>query len=262
MPDTKAQQKKSTVSVIDAFSQLDKFLGEAVRQEDLLEVLKEITDALQKLEGRVSQNTAQTKDGLANDLAKLRADMMTLKGELDMQLHEEKGERMGKHQEMMQSMMGEMERIKAMIPEIPDHTERFMALEEGLARVPPQLMAEEVRDRLELLTEDERLDASAIKGLDAYIKKNTQTSGGGATIAGRDVFKDYDLSSQLDGNTKTFNIPAVWNIISVDTSSFPHALRKGIDYTWTPQSITFTDEIDAATTLAAGQTVILTIVTG
>lgn len=126
------------------------------------------------------------------------------------------------------------------------------------------LAPQEVRDLLELLQDDERLSISAIKDLreelDALKKQKSTVSGGG--IVGRDIFKDYDLSPYLDGVTKTFSIPAVWNIISVHTSSFPNALRKNIDFTYTPQSITFTDEIDAATTLATGQTVVLTIVTG
>ena len=78
----------------------------------------------------------------------------------------------------------------------------------------------------------------------------------------RDLFKDYDLSSQLNGVLKTFSIPATWNIISVNLSSFPYgSLRKNTDFTYTSTSITFTDEIDAATQLATGQSCVLTIVT-
>lgn len=111
--------------------------------------------------------------------------------------------------------------------------------------------------------EDHKIGIEHIKGLrkeiDA-IKSRSQIVGGG--IVGRDVFKDIDISSQLNGVTKTFNIQAVWNILTVDLSSFPHALRKGVDFTWTPTSITFTSEIEASTSLATGQTCILTVVTG
>lgn len=92
-------------------------------------------------------------------------------------------------------------------------------------------------------------------------KQKTVVSGGGG-IVGRDIVKNYDLSPYLDGATKTFNIPAVWSIISVACSSFPNILRPTIDYTYTPQTITFTSEIDETTTLAAGQTVIITLVSG
>lgn len=121
---------------------------------------------------------------------------------------------------------------------------------------------EEIRNKLELLQGDERLTIDAIKDLreelEALKKQRGSVIQGG--IIGRDLIKDYDLSSQLDGVTKTFNLPAVWNIVSVDLSSFPHALRKNIDYTYTQTSITFTSQIDAATSLATGQTCVLTIV--
>jgi len=76
----------------------------------------------------------------------------------------------------------------------------------------------------------------------------------------RELVQDIDISPQLNGVTKTFNIPAIYKIITVDLSSFPNALRKNIDYTYTGTTITFTDEIDAASSLAAGQTAILTVI--
>ena len=80
-------------------------------------------------------------------------------------------------------------------------------------------------------------------------------------LSAKEMIKDVDLSSQLDGVTKVFNIPAVWNIISVDLSSFPYALRKNVDYTYTQTTITFTDQVDAPSSLASGQTCVLTVVT-
>lgn len=121
--------------------------------------------------------------------------------------------------------------------------------------------AQQVRDKLESLEGDERLDKSAVKGLEEELEK-LKKKPVAVGITGRDLFGDIDLSSQLDGVTTTFNIHAVWSIISVDLSSFPHALRKNIDYTYTPTTITFTNQIDPATSLAAGQTCILTVVKG
>lgn len=107
---------------------------------------------------------------------------------------------------------------------------------------------------------DKKIKKERIEGWKELEQKAGRQGGGGA-IAGRDLFKDIDLSDQLDGSTKTFQIQAIWNIVSVDLSSFPYALRKGVDYTYTPTSITFTDEINAATSLAEGQTCVLTVVT-
>jgi len=122
----------------------------------------------------------------------------------------------------------------------------------------------EIRDGLELLKNDERLEISAIKDLEKRLDKIEKTKGsvtvvGGGGGGGR-IVKAHDLSASLDGVTKTFTLPAFWRVISVHASSFPNALRPEIDYTVdvaTP-SITFTSEITAGATLASGQTILLT----
>jgi len=129
--------------------------------------------------------------------------------------------------------------------------------------IPEHPSPEEHRDALEALQGDNRLDKSAIKGLEDLFEKvdkfASRPSGTGA-VGARDLVVEIDISDQLDGSTKTFNTPATWKILTVDLSSFPHALRKTVDYTYTPTSITFTSEIDAGTSLATGQTCIITAV--
>ena len=119
------------------------------------------------------------------------------------------------------------------------------------------------RDALELLQGDERLDIKAIKGfedefirIEKMIKELPTVFVGGSSSGGR-IVKSYDLSSQLNGVTKTFSLPAFWRIISVHSSSFPNAFRETVDYTYDASvySITFTSEITADTTLATGQTI-------
>lgn len=124
---------------------------------------------------------------------------------------------------------------------------------------------EETRDALEKLDGEDRLDVSAIKGIEALFKrlfaqmKPTSKAifvGGGGNGGGR-IVKAYDLSSQLNGVLKTFALPSNWRVISVQASSFPNTLRPTVDYTFTSSSITFTSEIDAGSTLATGQTLIV-----
>ncbi len=127
--------------------------------------------------------------------------------------------------------------------------------------------ADDIRNKLELLTGKDRLTVDAIDGLAELLAEMDKKTVGmrtgmaqGMGVTGRDLFNDIDLSPQLDGITSTFQIHAVYNIISVHLSSFPHALRKNIDFTYTPTTITFTAQIDPATALAAGQTCVLTVV--
>lgn len=129
----------------------------------------------------------------------------------------------------------------------------------------PKLGAK-IRDALELLQDDERLDVSAIKGLEDLIKKveklseakqSTRFVGGGGGVGKHNTFY-YDLSPYLDGTTKTFSLPAAWKVIGVHSGgSTPATFRPTIDFTWSPTSITFTSEIEASTTLAAGQTIMV-----
>lgn len=122
-----------------------------------------------------------------------------------------------------------------------------------------RMKPEEVRNKLESLEGDDRLDADAIKGL----RKAIQKFGARPTLPAVGVGHKstyIDISDQLDGEKKTFNISAVWKIISVHFTSAPWIARPTVDYTHDTQSITFTDEIDAATTLKGGQTVLLNVI--
>jgi len=128
---------------------------------------------------------------------------------------------------------------------------------------------EVIISKLESIEENEdKLKISAIgklqEKLDELEKKiktgERITYVGGAGATGGHVVKAYDLSDSLDGSTKTFSLPAFWRIISVVSSSFPTAFRLTTDYTVDGSlfKITFTSAIDAGTTLASGQTIIIT----
>lgn len=112
----------------------------------------------------------------------------------------------------------------------------------------------------ELPTDSEfQIDRSHIKGLDDELGRlgRGNMSGAGATSGGRTV-KIYDISPLLDGSTKTFTLPAMWRIIAVHASSAPFsAFINGTDFTIASNKITFTSQISAASTLAAGQTVLI-----
>lgn len=128
----------------------------------------------------------------------------------------------------------------------------------------PQL-GERIRDSLEMITEeDDKLKIEAISNLRMELdelKKELRKKGGETVFVGSGnggrLVKSHDLSPSLNGVTKTFTLPAFWRIISVHSSSFPGILRQTTDWTANAStfSITFTNEIDAATTLAAGQTI-------
>lgn len=109
---------------------------------------------------------------------------------------------------------------------------------------------------IERIKKEKVLDMSNIKNSDSFLFNGTRYKthelmhGAGATVT------FYDLSAQLNGVLNSFAFPG-GTIVDVKTSSFPYTYRPTVDYTATASSITFTSEIDAATSLASGQTLIL-----
>jgi len=70
----------------------------------------------------------------------------------------------------------------------------------------------------------------------------------------------YDLSSQLDGTTKTFTIANHSKIITITSSSAPFTFRPTIDFTDTATTVTFDASIDAPSMLASGQSIVILLI--
>lgn len=103
---------------------------------------------------------------------------------------------------------------------------------------------------LEIDDDEFKIDASHIKGL------KIEKRGGTSFVVSRGAVTVYDLSSQLDGVTKTFALPGFALVFDVRSSSFPYAFRPTVDYTTDSNTmkITFTSAVEASTTLSANQT--------
>ena len=120
--------------------------------------------------------------------------------------------------------------------------------------------SEEIRDKLEELKDDERLDVSAIKGLRDEIDtlKFTLATRKVVYSTNKTRIQEIDLSSSLDGVTKTFSIGTHFGIISVESDSAPFgAFRRTTDYTEVGTNIVFTSAIDASISLATGHSLIV-----
>ena len=122
----------------------------------------------------------------------------------------------------------------------------------------PQL-GSSFKESLEKLEGDERLDVSAIKGLEELLEevsnklgaKQTRVIGNSGT--GGHENKKFNLSDQLDGSTRTFSLPSFWRILDIKLSSVP-VMIEDEDYTvdYSAKTITFTSEI-TDNDIASGQ---------
>lgn len=120
-------------------------------------------------------------------------------------------------------------------------------------------MAEDIRNKLELLEGNERLRPEAIRGLVERLdemEEKTKRMGANFVIQ-RGTVKAYDLSTSLDGVKTTFSLPAFWRVIAVESSSTPFTFRNTVDYTTDGSAftITFTNQIDPASQLSPGTTI-------
>lgn len=165
----------------------------------------------------------------------------------------------------------EMRAAAGSLPELEEiAAEASKVLTEALDKELPKF-GEAIRNALELLNEEDRLDIKAVKGLQEELDKikelkkdmkalpsMSHTLQGGIVGGGKFVYS-YDLSASLDGSTKVFSLPHYWRIVNVSLSSFPNILRPTTDYTTDAvlDTITFTAQIDAGTALAAGQTCVI-----
>lgn len=263
------------------FEELGDYLKDRASKTDVSRIVKTLIDFVKeakvKLEEMMVAHTEEIDKKLQTVTATVSDIVSASETRSTERVDQNKETFLSEARTLMRYMQQEVARIEAAIPQKYDDTEvrgkvaesQKLILEETRKLIPPprEESAEDIRNKLELLEGEERLNVSAIEGLEDLLKRiekvekkpDTIINGG---IIGRDLIKDIDLSSQLDGVTKTFQLPAVWNVVSVHLSSFPHALRKTVDFTYTPTSITFTSEIDAAVALATGQTCVLTVVSG
>ena len=263
MPPEKTQQDKSNNPLLEVLVAFTKELSTFTKKEEVAQIVKTLLEAIKDMGERMSGDMADTKGELENTLTELSRRLDTVSGSLNDSIQQSRATSDESLNTAIKQLREEVKRVQGMIPKLPDYTEQFMELESKIPTIPEKDAGEDMRNALEALPDGDKLAIDAIQDLRKELNalKQIRTSGGdGGGIVGRDLVRNYDLSEHLDGATKTFNLPAIWSIVSVATSSFPNVLRPVIDYTYTGQSITFTDEIDAPTTLASGQTVVLTIV--
>ncbi len=115
----------------------------------------------------------------------------------------------------------------------------------------------QIRDKLETLEDEDRLDITAIKGIEERIKKIPETTSRPIFGPGKTRVIPLDLSASLNGVTKTFFVGTHFGIIGVWGSSSPFPFRPTVDYTEVGRDIVFSADIDATVSLAAGQTLML-----
>jgi len=124
-----------------------------------------------------------------------------------------------------------------------------------LKKIPKEKTAEDIRDMLEYLGDEERLEISAINGLTKKLEKLESKIGKSSTrvLAGpsANAVLSEDLTSQCNGVAKSFTVPRHRKVIALLGTQFPIVYRPTTDFTTSNMTLTLTSEVDAPKT---GQT--------
>jgi hypothetical protein len=238
---------------------------ERLTKEDFVNSFQGLVNYIKKIDERNQLETEQLKQMLLGFTDKLKSDTGSDVSSLKKEVQKAVAEAVGNISETDKRMSARLATVKDGQNADPEQviTEVLERIQLPEAKETLLDTPEDIRNKLELLQDEERLDVSAIKGIAERFGKLEDRVGklGNTAVvaAGRGAVKAYDLSASLDGVTTTFALPAFWRVISVDLSSFPNTLRPTVDYTTngSTMQITFTSQIDPASTLAAGQTCII-----
>lgn len=245
-----AVTRQDLAKAIEAMLEFEKNLGKRTEAE-LTAIKKAVDSAIERIQTLAQKESETSKqeimDYCDNMMNEMRLTHESMMAECDQKMSEVKDGEDGEdgmdadEQKVIEAVLAQIPPVKELEPETP----------------------ESVRDKLESIeVEENKLAISAIRNLEEELKKlrkqiseiSSRPVGG---IASRDIVKNYDISSQLNGVTKTFQTPAMFRVITVMLSSTPSALRENVDYTWSDTSLTFTSEIEASTSLASGQSAII-----
>lgn len=219
----------------------------------LVKQMQELKEIYLKSVERVDAETEKIKEDNKSTLSNVKRWAFQRVGDLVIK---------NKVNESLQSLVAEMEgKISELNeyepPEVSEIVQESTKLAtEGLLPLIPVIdkleeelpkYGEAVRDALELLQDDERLDITAIKGLEELLEEIKQTKvlgGAGGSGAGKFNTSKHNLSGSLDGSTRTFNLPAFREVISVHLSSLPLMIEDE-DFTvdGSAGTITFTSEV-------------------
>lgn len=201
-------------------------------KEDFKQAVQETRDSNETTFANVKKRTIEAIDNLF----------------VKMRLNDKFNEMMLGHTRMMSAMDKKMNEVKDGLDGVS--ADEIKIVQEILSKIPPQKeeTSIETRDKLETLKDNERLDKSAIKGLEDEIKNLRKEiaakSGGGV----RRVFQPYvdDFSALTNGSTKIFYLsrePLRTDTVQIFGTDFPSILRPVTDFTISGKTLTLTSAV-------------------
>ena len=249
-----------------------KTINDSLTREEFTQAFKLVTDFVKQAKQEMNLKTEEVQamcDNIMSEVKRSDGEFSKMKKDVMATCMTEVNSMLDKVEQKMSEVKDGEDAdenlvIQSVLDKITPEIEAKIPTTEDILNKLPELGLR-VRDSLELLPEGEKLKIEAIEKLREELDDIRKLVAGRTTVVGGiggtggHTVKLYDLSSQLDGVTKTFSLPTFWRIVLVTGSSFPNALRPDTDYTvdGSAMTITFTSQIDETTTLASGQTLLI-----
>lgn len=243
------------------------FDGGAVQPDELKQVIDVILGIVKELKTRLEGQIAEGDSQVVRNLEGLIPDVKSVEKRLADAIEKVKGISSKEVKTLIALIKGEMNEIRSIIPTMPDLSVLEAKLEEVKISIPVLKdtildTPVQIREKVQSLPEGERWNIADVSDLRREIDtlrnelrsipRGTISGVGGGTRSASVAY--YDIPS-LDGVTKAFTIPKFKKVIMVVCSSTPFIMKQGTDYTLAGRALTFTSQIDAASTLATDQTV-------
>jgi len=148
-----------------------------------------------------------------------------------------------------------MMEVNNKIPDISPLAVKLDKLETKLSKIEPEKPTE-LRNKLESLKGEERLDKKAIRGLkediDALRKEIQSKPVGKLGMRKIPIVKSINLTSQVDGVVTTYTLPKdTVEVLGVWSTQFPVNFNGGTDWTFAGNTLTLTSEVGV---IQSGQT--------
>lgn len=228
--------------------------------KEVAELFSVLMKAMQKMKADMEEVMNGMDSSMAVKHKELYAEMSQMESEMKTMMEKKDSMTMKECVKMMakmeEEMEAEMEKIKEDMPSMPDLSDIHSQLKEISDRKIPKIediennlpkLGEKIRDGLELLQDENRLDKSAIKGLDEELLAiRSLPRGGGAS---RRVFQPYrdNFSSLTDGSTKIFYLSRapMSEVVFVYGTDFPRIYNPATDFTIANKVLTLTDAVVA-----------------
>jgi multidrug efflux pump subunit AcrA (membrane-fusion protein) len=178
MPKGKPQERVIPRKTSGIFSDVEKFLSTVVFREELVEAMRKLLTTMKGIEDRFAQNMAQNKDESETTISDLRNEIQDAIARAQEAIDSVQNQSNESLEKAVQQLREEVNAVQTMIPpetDLSDLYQKLQAHESKMDEMSTLQRAENVRNALEVLEDEERLKATAIDGLSELMEDYKET---------------------------------------------------------------------------------------